>query len=212
MIKFDSINLEYDGKEIFKNLSLKITKGDKVAILGRSGLGKSSLFSLIMGFVSPDSGQVYFDGKIINHHTTWSLRKKISFIDQDISLPAESVFDWITSIASLKANSHLNLSKDRIEDLAKTFQLDHNLLNKNISELSGGEKQRVAIIVSVLLDRKIFLLDEITSSLDKNLKTKVAKFFIGNPEWTVLVISHDHVWLDDPAIKIYDLETRQWKQ
>ena len=86
------------------------------------------------------------------------------------------------------------------------------MLRKDPSELSGGEKQRLAIIVSILLERKVFLLDEVTSSLDKHLKKKVINYFIEQDDWTIVAISHDPGWLDNPRVSIFDLEIGKWGQ
>ena len=77
--------------------------------------------------------------------------------------------------------------------------------------MSGGERQRLAIIISVLLKRNIFFLDEITSALDKHLKKKVADFFVEKDDWTAIIISHDPVWLENQSVKVFDLEEGKWK-
>jgi len=86
------------------------------------------------------------------------------------------------------------------------------VLRKDTSELSGGEKQRLAIIVSILLERKVFLLDEVTSSLDKQLKKKVINYFIERDDWTIVAISHDPGWLDNPRVRVFDLDVGKWRQ
>jgi putative ABC transport system ATP-binding protein len=75
------------------------------------------------------------------------------------------------------------------------FDLPLKILKEDYVNLSGGEKQRIALIVALLLKRDIFLLDEATSSLDRELKLRVIDFFTHRPEWTVLSISHDQDWL-----------------
>ncbi|HBG61578.1 MAG: hypothetical protein A2Y03_05735 [Omnitrophica WOR_2 bacterium GWF2_38_59] len=212
MIKYENINLYFDGKMIFNDLSLKIAKGEKVVVLGKSGLGKSSLFSLILGFVRPQSGRVSFDGDPVDEHTIWHVRQKVSFVDQDVSIGDYKVSDWFSFVAGIKSNHSLNFGEERINELMDLFELGRDLLDKYISALSGGERQRVAIIVSVLLGRRVFLLDEVTSALDKNLKKKTADFFIERKDWTVVSISHDAVWLDNPNVKVFDLEKKAWKQ
>lgn len=212
MIKFENVDLAYNEKKIFAGLSLEIKQGEKIAVAGRSGLGKSSLFSLILGFVEPTDGNVFFGGVRIDEKTAWQVRRKIAFVDQDVSLGHEKAADWISFVSGLKANSSADFAETKVKELMGYFELEHSLLNKNVSDLSGGERQRVAIVLSVLLARKIFLLDEVTSALDKNLKQKVADYFIGKKEWTVIVISHDSVWVDNACVKVFDLETGKWKQ
>ncbi|MBN1494076.1 MAG: ATP-binding cassette domain-containing protein [Candidatus Omnitrophica bacterium] len=212
MITFENIDLIFDDKKIFSDFSLEIAQGEKVVFLGKSGLGKSSLFALLLGFVRPQRGRVLFDGGPVDEHTVWNVRQKISFVDQDVSIGDHKVSEWFAFVAEIKANQSLDFSLDKIKELMDFFELSRDLLNKDISDLSGGERQRVAIIVSVMLKRDVFLLDEITSALDKNLKKKAADFYIGRKDWTVVSISHDAVWLDNPHVKVFDLEKKAWKQ
>jgi len=92
----------------------------------------------------------------------------------------------------LKANVlQKSNSKAEIQKHFACFELSEDILSKNIEELSGGEKQRIAIINALILNRKIFFLDEITSALDKVLKARTLDYFLQNPDLTVLYISHD---------------------
>ena len=88
------------------------------------------------------------------------------------------------------------------------LELEDNILDKNFQELSGGEKQRIGILISLLLDRDIYLLDEVTSTLDMNLKKKIADYFLAQEDWTLLVISHDREWERD-WIEVIDLENNR---
>ena len=210
MIKFNDISLKYDNKNLFRNLSFEIKSGEKVIILGKSGLGKSSLFKLLLGFEEIQIGEILFDRISINEKTVWDVRKKISYIDQDVSLCEGKVMNLINSIFEFQSNSSLVFSDQKINDLLEYFELNKYDLNKDIEDLSGGERQRLAIIISVLLERKVFLLDEVTSSLDKRLKEKVAAFFIGKKIWTVVVITHDLEWINSPLTKVFDLRQAKW--
>ncbi|MEW5896043.1 MAG: ABC transporter ATP-binding protein [Candidatus Omnitrophota bacterium] len=212
MIKFEDITLSYNGQPVFKDFSMEINKGEKAVILGRSGLGKSSLFSLILGFVRPREGRVLFDGTCVDEKTVWDVRRRTAFVDQDVSLGRGKVFEWFSLISKFRANAALDFSRDRIIGTMRLFDLEQDLLNKDISELSGGERQRFAIVAAVLTNRKVFLLDEATSALDKDLKAKVSDFFLLRKDWTVVAISHDPVWTGRPFVKIFDLEEGKWKR
>jgi len=189
---------------------MKIDEGDKVVISGKSGSGKSSLLSLALGFVKPDDGQVYFEGLPVDEKTSWNVRRKIAYIDQDVSLGSGRVSKLFEFAAGLKANAHLDFGCS--EELINFFELEPSILQKSIQELSGGERQRISIIIAVLLNRNIFFLDEITSSLDKHLKNKVADYFLNRENVTSLIVSHDPVWTEVPSVRIFDFEEKTWQQ
>jgi len=212
MIKYEKIRLEFAGKTIFDDFSCEIAQGEKVVLLGKSGLGKSSLFGLVLGFIQPQGGRVFFNSAPVEEHTIWHVRKRVAFVDQDVSISDYKVSDWFSFVSGIKANHSLDFGEQRINELMDFFELSRDLLLKDISALSGGERQRVAIIVSVLLGRDVFLLDEATSALDKNLKKKTSDFFLKRSDWTIVAISHDSVWLDNPDVKVFDVEKHAWKQ
>ncbi|MFH1061371.1 MAG: ABC transporter ATP-binding protein [Candidatus Omnitrophota bacterium] len=212
MINFKNIDLTYNNKKIIEQLSFSVEKGDKIAILGKSGLGKSSLFQLILGFAKAQQGEVCFNDVLVDEKTVWEIRKQIAFIDQDVSIGEGKALDWIHSIFDFKINASEAFPKKELEQLLEYFELSRDELEKNIGSLSGGERQRLAIIAAILLKRKVFLFDEITSALDAHLKQKVVDFFTQNKEWTVIVISHDAVWLKHPQVKVFDLKEKQWEQ
>lgn len=208
VIEFENIHLSFNNKSVIQNLSLKINQGDKVVISGKSGCGKSSLLSLVLGFVTPREGKVFFDGAGVDEKTVWDVRKRIAYIDQDTSLGSGSVRDLLDFVSGLKINAHLNFA---VDDLMRLFELNREVIQKNIKELSGGERQRLAIVIAVLLNRNVFFLDEITASLDKHLKRKVADYFLNRKDWTCVVVSHDPVWTEDSAVRVFDFEEKKWK-
>ena len=211
MIRFDHIYLAFDGRKILNDLSFKVRRGEKVVLLAKSGAGKSSLFSLVLGFIEPNEGRVFFAGRPVDEKSVWEVRKKIAYIDQDISLGGGKITDLLDFVLKLNVNIHLDGSRQQLQELLRYFEFDQDVLTKDIENLSGGERQRLAIIIAVLLQRQVFLLDEVTAALDKQLKKKVADFFIAREDWTCLVISHDPVWLENPAVKIFKLEEGKWK-
>lgn len=208
MISFENIHLSFNGKNVIQNLSLEINPGDKVVISGKSGSGKSSLLSLVLGFTRPDSGEVLFDGIPVDEKTVWDVRKQVAYIDQDVSLGTGTVHGLLDFVSELKANTH---SVFNVNELMEFFLLDIDLLQKNVKELSGGERQRMAIVISVLLNRDIYFLDEVTASLDKHLKKKVADYFLSREDYTCVIVSHDPVWLNNSVVRVFDFEEKKWK-
>ena len=194
MITLENIYLKRGDKILFEDLSLRVGKGEKLLIRGPSGCGKSSLLQMIMGFVQPDSGRVRIDGEILTRHNVWTLRKRMAFVGQELNLGPGKVSDFFQEIFAYKANRHLQYNESEVLGLFDRFLLEKGKLNQAISALSGGEKQRVALIAALLLDREIYLLDEITSAIDEALRETVMAYLASIPGKTMIVVSHERGW------------------
>eukprot|EP00828_Plagiopyla_frontata_P025755 TRINITY_DN3306_c0_g1_i2.p5 TRINITY_DN3306_c0_g1~~TRINITY_DN3306_c0_g1_i2.p5 ORF type:complete len:139 (+),score=10.40 TRINITY_DN3306_c0_g1_i2:1381-1797(+) len=117
----------------------------------------------------------------------------MAYVQQEPELGNGSVKNILEQPFSYKANLGLKTNLERLPELMRMFNFNIKLLDKDASTLSGGEKQRVAIISAILLDRKIILLDEASSALDKANKTVVAEYF-STSGTTILMASHDPQW------------------
>ena len=206
MIKFENVDVKFNDNYLLKDLNFTIEKGDKFLIYGQSGIGKTTIFRLLLGFEFPQMGIIYFEEKKLDVHTIWDIRKRVAYVNQNLDIGSGSVSRIIKHAFSYRSNAHLTVSEERLRELLSFFRLKESILSEDFEKLSGGEKQRIAIIIAILLGRDIFLLDEATSSLDIDLKDKVIKYFMGNREWTVLAISHDTVWLNRPGLKVFNLD------
>lgn len=194
MIQFNHICKSFDKKQIFKDFCLTVNIGDKLLIRGKSGIGKSTLFRLLMGFELPDEGEIVFNGIKIDEQTVWGIRQKLAWVSQDVVLGMGTVRQLIHDTFALKINqSFRNKAIAMLPDLLSGFELDLTLLDKEIGTLSGGERQRMALVLALMLQRKVFLLDEFTSALDKELKVKVMNYFFSRKDLTVIAISHDEI-------------------
>lgn len=175
------------------DFSFEIEKGDKIIVSGKSGIGKTTLLRLLLGFEKPDSGEIFFENLLLDDVSVWELRRKVAYVSQDLNIGHGNLKSFFDETLSLKANGHCKAGIDtEIKQYFDYFELSENLLKKDIEELSGGEKQRSAIINALLMKRQIFFLDEITSALDLSLKSKVLDYFFLNPEYTVISILHDN--------------------
>ncbi|MGL5703646.1 MAG: ABC transporter ATP-binding protein [Cetobacterium sp.] len=190
MIKFKNIDLKFNDKIILKNFNLTINKGEKVLIAGKSGKGKSTLLKILLGFNSPDSGEVLFQDIQLNEKNIDNIRKYLGYMPQSTPFLNDNVEKIINTIFNYKLNSKKKLDYDKLFYYFNLFNLDKNILTKHINELSGGEKQRFAFIITILLDREVWILDEITSSLDQDMKEKVTHYIL-NSDKTVVLVSHD---------------------
>lgn len=207
MIQFKNVTKQFSEHFVLQDFSFEIQKAEKINITGRSGIGKTTIFKLLLGFVKPDNGEILFEGEVLNDKTIWDLRKRTVYISQDLNIGTGKVYQLFDDTLSLKANAELKAeSLNSLNKLLIQFELDQTILKKDIEDLSGGEKQRIAIINGLLLKRDIFLLDEITSAMDKNLKQKVIDFFYLQPDFTVLSISHDNYIPENTSIRTLKLD------
>jgi putative ABC transport system ATP-binding protein len=202
MISFESVCLCHQGKDIFNNLDLTILEKENVLIQGKSGIGKTTLFKLILGFGAADSGSILFNGHKIDKTYINEIREQIFYLSQDIDLRHESVGTLLDEILKVNLIQHKNSNK--IEKILNFLELDIKLLEQNIKDLSGGERQRVGLLIGSLLDRPVWLLDEPTSALDDAMKQKISKFILGLDK-TIVIISHDDVWKQHKEIRIQRL-------
>jgi len=199
MIKFKSVYLKRKSKEIFSGLDFFVQKNEKVLIQGKSGIGKTTLFKVLLGFETIDKGKVSFnDLDIVKEHIK-NIRRQIFYLSQDIDLRNERVNLFLDEV--LEQNDLKNQDKTHLMDLLNFLDLSSKILNQTVTELSGGERQRIGLLICFLLDRPVWLLDEPTSALDDIMKKKIADYVIGKKK-TIVLISHDDVWKKNNAVKI----------
>lgn len=206
LIKYENIGISFENKKVLSGFNLSVKKKQKVLMRGKSGTGKTTLLKMLLGFTKPAEGTLYFQSRAIDSKTCWEARKKIAYVVQDTDLGEGKVKNLLNDIFSYKVNKE-KLDPDKLLVFMRDLELEDDILDKNFQELSGGEKQRIGILISLLLNRDIYLLDEVTSALDINLKKKVADYFLSREDWTLLVVSHDREWECD-WIEIIDLENK----
>ena len=194
-IVFENVTFSYpDGTIALKNISTKIKGGSTVALVGKSGSGKSSFINLIPRFYNITSGDIKIDGQSIRNLNIVSLRKEIALVSQEIIL-----FD--DTIKSNIAYGKINASDEEILTASNNAVADEfikklpngydSIIGENGVMLSGGQKQRLSIARAMLKNSSIILLDEATSALDTESETKV-KYAIDNliKNRTTIVIAH----------------------
>ena len=206
IIQINNLNFKYsNGKVIFNNFNLLINDNDKIAIVGTSGNGKSTLIKLIMGYYKIDDNTIIINNQDINKYNLKSLRKQISYINQNTKLFNISIYD------NIKYGN--TLTNKEIDDIFIKYNLDSvfNNMNKNTfvgvngDELSGGQKQIILLLRIYNKNSKIIILDEPTSALDvktKNIFLNLIKEISSNS--TLIIITHDesNIELVNKIIKI----------
>jgi len=194
ILEISGLSICFEKKTIIDNFSLILNKGEKILFQGKSGSGKSTLLRCIMGFIQHYKGEIKILGEKITPKSIWKLRESIGYVQQEPEMPECKVRDVILMPLKYRANRHLHDNTNDLDVLLERFSLKNEILEKNISEISGGEKQRIAIISAILLKRPLYLLDEVTSALDKENKKAVADYFCTDNEISLIVSSHDHEW------------------
>ncbi|MDA5092502.1 ABC transporter ATP-binding protein [Aliiroseovarius sp. KMU-50] len=199
-IRFDGLTHHYGkGKGGLDNVSITVSPGEKVGLVGRSGAGKSSLVNLLMRFRDPEGGRILIDGQDVAQVTQDSLRKQIGMVTQDSSLLHRSVRANIlygrpdASEGDMMAAAKRAEAHEFIQTLADPQ--GRRGYNAQVGErgvkLSGGQRQRVAIARVMLKDAPVLVLDEATSALDSEVEAAIQKTLYGMMEGkTVIAIAH----------------------
>ncbi len=205
VISFSNIDFSYPNAEekIFNHLSLKIQKGEKIAIVGMSGSGKSTLLNLLLRFYDVTSGSISIDNIDLQAISAESLYNLMTIVQQDVY-----IFD-----DTLRANITLNKSftDEEIKQAVQQSGLEsyvlenesglQTLCGENGSNLSGGQKQRLSIARALIRKTPILLLDEATSSLDNQVTTEIENSILDIQDLTALVVTHK---LNENILKRYD--------
>ena len=184
----DKITVTYEGDKTIENISIKLNRGEIVSILGVSGVGKTTLFNVISGLIRPDSGRVFLDGRDITNttgNTSYMLQK-------DLLLPYKSIIDNVSLPLVIRGEK-----KSKAREHALKYFEEFGLKgteNKYPNQLSGGMRQRAALLRTYLFSDQVALLDEPFSALDSITKSSMHQWFLNVMEQiklSSLLITHD---------------------
>ena len=210
-IKINNLNFSYnDSKKAVENFNFNCEKGDFVGIFGKSGVGKSTIFNLLLKFYDVDDNSIFYNNTDINKINSLSIRDNITLISQKFNLFPGTI-KYNLSLANP------DVSNEEIEEVLDFVKLDEyinsleNGILTDIGEagklMSGGEMQRLALAQGLLRKNKVLLLDEITSNIDKNtekvIKDNILKLH-NTGEYIIIAISHNKEFLED-CNKLYEI-------
>ncbi|WP_129045383.1 ABC transporter ATP-binding protein [Companilactobacillus metriopterae] len=204
IIEINNLVYQVDSNTIIDNVSLKISKGDYLTFIGPSGSGKSTLMKLISDMISPTSGEIIFEGKNMDDYDPTEYRKKVSYAFQQPNLFGKTVRDNLEFPFELRNEK---VDTEKIIDYLKLVNLDESYLEKSVTEVSGGERQRVALLRNLLFTPEVIILDEVTAGLDTDNKQIVHNLinqFNKDYKVTVLQITHDESEIEE-AKKIINI-------
>ena len=200
ILELDNICFSYNNeKQILKNVSFKINKGDMAAIVGRNGAGKSTISKLVCGFYKPTSGRILFDGKDMVDYTIKERSEKIGFVMQNPNqmISKTMVYDEVAFGLKIRGLSDSEI-KERVEETLRICGL-YGYRNWPISALSFGQKKRVTIASILVLNPDMIILDEPTAGQDFKHYTDIMEFLVdlNKKGVTILMVTHDmHLMLE----------------
>lgn len=183
------VSFSFSNQLILKDIHLRLMKGVSYALIGESGVGKSTLLNLIAGFYKTSQGSIVINKEVLNKP-----RKGTSFLFQELGLfPWQTVYEAIAMPAEINyINDKVNV-KDSVINLLNEMNLEE-LINKYPHELSGGERQRVALARTLISKPDLLLMDEPTSSLDAMTKENIQQLILRQQQklnCTLLFVTHD---------------------
>lgn len=210
LLNFRNVSFANDGKTVLRNVSFVVEAGDFISIVGSSGSGKSTLLRLCSHLISPTSGDVFYKGANMTGYSPTELRKSISYCFQFPYLFGSTVKDNLDFPFSIR---NIPFNEARVKELFLLFNISTTLLNADVQNLSGGEKQRIALVRTLLFLPEVLLLDEVTSALDAENTCMVedAISSLNKGGITVLWITHDPEQSQKYANKIITLEAGEIK-
>lgn len=191
VVKIRNLSVQFKHQSLFDGFSLDVMPGEKLTISGPSGSGKSTLLRCIIGFLTPDDGIIQVMGKTVSAATIWRLRGLMAYVAQEPELGEGIVRDALKRPFGYKQNASLTYNEEEALSIFEGFQLKSIHIETPITQLSGGEKQRVALAGALMLKRPLLLLDEAASALDPAAKQSVRDYLRTLSDCTILSVSHD---------------------
>jgi putative ABC transport system ATP-binding protein len=190
-----------DETTILKDINLEIQRGKYITIVGPSGSGKSTLMRILASMISSTSGEVIFDGKSIETYDPILYRQKVSYAFQQPTLFGKTVRENLEFPFEVRKKE---VDEAKIIDYLKMVNLDESYIDKSVNDVSGGEKQRIALLRNLLFPPEVLITDEVTAGLDAENKEIVHKMLnqFNQRGLTILRVTHDETEIDAATDKI----------
>lgn len=189
-IKLEHVSYSDRDVPIIKDVTGSFYKGRITTLVGPSGAGKTTLFRLCNGLISPSSGEIYIHNQKIESYNPTDLRKKVGIALQSATMVSGTVWENLSLPLTLQKKE---LGKDRAIELLKLVGLEKEFLERHVKDLSGGQRQKVSIARTFVNKPDILLLDEITSSLDRVSQQEIEELIVRinqNYHTTIIWITH----------------------
>ena len=190
IFELEHLGLASPEKIMLEDVSLSVEAGAHLTITGPSGSGKSSLLKLLAALVFPSSGRIVYQGRDLEDLDPVAYRREVSYCFQQPLLFGQTVRDNMAFPFEIR---QLPFDQERVLSALARLNLGPEFLEKPIKELSGGEKQRVALVRNLLFESKVLLLDEVSSGLDEQTKLLLRAFLkdLHQEGVTLIEVTHD---------------------
>lgn len=213
-ITFSNVEFSYGTHKVVESVDIEIKKGEKVAFIGENGSGKSTLIKMLLRFETPSKGKINIDGEDIQKYRLQQYRNLFAVVSQDVYLFHDTIRNNILM--------DRDLSNDALDRICKIWNLKNfiqedpegyeRILEKNGGNISGGERQKIALLRAIIKNAEILILDEATANIDKEYDNFLQKKLLDySKEKTVIMITHkwDNLQRMD---RIYQIEDHQIKE
>jgi len=209
MLQISSLEVAMGGKQVLDRFSLEMAAGERLLVTAPSGAGKSTLLRCVLGFIIPDRGAIRLNGRAIDGASVWGLRHRMAYVAQEPMLGNGTTREILERPFAYHANREQRNNLTRIPELLESLALSPDILEQELRSLSGGEKQRIALLAALLLDRPLLLLDEIVASLDRTSADAVFTVLAGLAGVAVLAVGHHETALPhaDRIVALHAAET-----
>jgi len=200
---FEVKDLSYQvgATKILKHINLDIEKGQYVTVVGPSGSGKSTLMRILASMISATSGEVLFNGKLIETYEPTAYRQQVSYAFQQPTLFGKTVRDNLMFPFEVRKKE---FDEAKVVEYLKMVNLDETYIDKSVNDVSGGEKQRIALLRNLIFPPEVLITDEVTAGLDTENKAIVHKMLneFNQQGLTILRVTHDESEIDAAVDKI----------
>ena len=196
VIQVKNIKVAYGSQVVIENLSFDIEQGQKVAITGESGKGKSTVLNVLAGFTPFQSGEIFLFDKSLDETNVAFIRQQIAWLPQETALQFDSVQEMIDAPFEFAANAANKPTQSQIQEVFENLNLPLTLLQKTPATISGGQRQRILLASSVLLKKPLLITDEPTSALDEANRQRITDYVLSHKELTVIASTHDKYWME----------------
>lgn len=191
LLELKKVGFSVDQEKILDGVDFSIDKGERITITGPSGGGKSTLLKIIASILTPTEGKVRYKGEDLAEIDPIEYRKKVSYFFQNATLFDQTVRDNLAFPYQIREEE---FNEKKSVSMLERMKLNRSYLDKAVKDLSGGEKQRVALVRNLLYKPEVILLDEVTSSLDaanKDIIYAILDELNQKEQMTILSVTHD---------------------